>query len=187
MTRTSSGQLIAENESLTCFFCNKPGNDLRQVMTWTVNEQVRKCAFIVQDSLLLSKLARGDMIAQEAKYHPVCLLALYRTAAQRQAIQFDANIGSSKQRSEMNVESVALAELIAYMEDVRSSELTPSVFKLSDLIKVYSSHLQKHQVGFINKVNSSRLTDRLMENYHGLVSFNHGREVLLTFNEHIYR
>jgi hypothetical protein len=122
MTHTSSGQLIAENESLTCFFCNKPGNDLRQVMTWTVNEQVRKCAFIVQDSLLLSKLARGDMIAQEAKYHPVCLLALYRTAAQRQAIQLDANIGSSKQRSEMNVESVALAELIAYMEDVRSSE-----------------------------------------------------------------
>jgi hypothetical protein len=121
------------------------------------------------------------MIAQEAKYYPVCLLALYRTAAQRQPIQFDANIGSSKQRSEMNV------ELIAYMEDVRSSELTPSVFKLSDLIKVYSSHLQKHQVGFINKVNSSRLTDRLMENYHGLVSFNHGREVLLTFNEHIYR
>jgi hypothetical protein len=187
MMRTSSGQLIAENESLTCFFCNKPGNDLRQVMTWTVNEQVRKCAFIVQDSLLLSKLARGDMIAQEAKYHPVCLLALYRTAAQRQAIQLDANIGSSKQRSEMNVESVALAELIAYMEDVRSSELTPSVFKLSDLIKVYSSHLQKHQVGFVNKVNSSRLTDRLMENYHGPVSFNHGREVLLKFNEHIYR
>jgi hypothetical protein len=69
------------------------------------------------------------------------------------------------------------------MEVVRSSELTPSVFKLSDLITLYSSHLQKQQVSFINKVNFLRLKDRLMENYPGMTSVNHGREVLKTFNE----
>jgi hypothetical protein len=86
MTRTSSG-LVAENESLTCSFCSKPGNDLQQVMTWTVNEQAHKCASLVQDNLLLSKLAHGDMLAQEAKYHPVCMLALYCSAAHRQPLQ----------------------------------------------------------------------------------------------------
>jgi hypothetical protein len=121
------------------------------------------------------------MIAQEAKYHPVCLLALYRTAAQRQPIQFDANIGSSKQPSEMNVESVALAELIAYMEDVRSSELTPSVFKLSDLIKLYSSHMQKQQAGFINGLllQTERQANGKLPWTDICQSFN---EVLLTFS-----
>ena len=183
-TRTSSG-ITDEIDNLLCFFCNERGKDLRQVMTWPVDEQVRKCAAITHDNMLLSKLARGDMIAQEAKYHPVCLLALYRTAAQKQPEQFDVNVGTSDQPSEMDVNSLALAELIAYMEDVRSTEFAPSVFKLSELTKLYSSQLQKHHIGSNSKVNSSRLKDRLMENYPGLTSVNHGRDVLLTYSEHI--
>jgi len=46
------------------FFCNLPGTDLRLVMKFAVSDRV-------QDSMLLAKLATGDMIATEAKYHPV--------------------------------------------------------------------------------------------------------------------
>ena len=47
-----------------CFFCDLPGTDLRLVMKFAVNDWV-------QDSMLLAKLAPGDMIATEAKYQPV--------------------------------------------------------------------------------------------------------------------
>ena len=67
--------------STVCFFCEKGGSDLRQVMTTKVDERVRKCAHLLADSLLLGKLSAGDMIATEAKYHPGCLLALYDRAS----------------------------------------------------------------------------------------------------------
>jgi hypothetical protein len=94
-------------------------------MTWPLDEQVHKCATITHDSMLLGKLACGDMIAQEAKCHPGYLLALYCTGAQKQPEQFAVNIDTSDQPSEMGANSLALAELIAYMEDVINSEFAP--------------------------------------------------------------
>jgi len=49
-------------------------------MTFAVDDKVRKCAALLQDSMLLAKLASGAMIATEAKYHPSCLLNLYYKA-----------------------------------------------------------------------------------------------------------
>ena len=34
----------------------------------------------LQDFDLLAKLSEGDMIAQDAMYHPLCLLAFYKKA-----------------------------------------------------------------------------------------------------------
>ena len=32
---------------LACFFCDLPGTDLRQVMTFAVDDRVRKCAHVL--------------------------------------------------------------------------------------------------------------------------------------------
>ena len=34
----------------------------------------------LEDFDLLAKLSEGDMITQDAKYHPLCLLAFYKKA-----------------------------------------------------------------------------------------------------------
>ena len=44
----------------TCFFCDETEDDLRQVMTFQLDERVRQCASIVNDCILSGKLAGGD-------------------------------------------------------------------------------------------------------------------------------
>ena len=67
-----------DKRTAVCFFCDKPGDNLRQVMTFQLDERVRKCASLIGDNVLLGKLMAGDLVALEAKYHPGCLLSLYR-------------------------------------------------------------------------------------------------------------
>ena len=45
---------------------------------------------------------------------------------------------------------IALAELVAYIDDLRMSADVAPVFKLSDLVKLYSSRLE--QLGVYSKV-----------------------------------
>lgn len=63
----------------TCFFCDLPAgsHNLHDVTTLAMGEKVEECALVLSDNRLLAKLAVGDMIAVEAKYHLHCLAKLY--------------------------------------------------------------------------------------------------------------
>jgi hypothetical protein len=123
-TRGSSGSVCVQFTPL-CFFCEKEGSDLRQVLTQKVDAGVRECATLLEDSMLLGKFVHGDMIATEAKYHPGCLLALYEKASKVQKTQaFERN----ESHLELQADSLALAEVIAYIEGSKLYEATPSVF-----------------------------------------------------------
>ena len=65
-----------------CFLCNEPaGSDtLHRACTHDIDAKVRKCAMELEDTDLLAKLAPGDMVALEAKYHTKCLAKLYNRA-----------------------------------------------------------------------------------------------------------
>ena len=147
-------------DTLTCFFCDKPGDDLRQVMTFQLDQRVRKCTSVTGDSELLGKLVAGDMIATEAKYHPGCLLSLYRRASLMQSSGSEDTDASGI--TVPNSESLALAVVIAYIEDTNCNGETPSVFKLSELGNFYTELLQKHGVNLHAKLNISRFKDRLL-------------------------
>ena len=51
-------------------------SDLREAMTMKLDQRLRDCAATLQDEQLLTNLS-GDVIAQEFKYQPDCLAALY--------------------------------------------------------------------------------------------------------------
>ena len=82
-TRSSTSKDAVENDDLLCFFCGKgkPQN-LRRASTFKLNKKVRECAVTLQDFDLLAKLSEGDMIVQDAMYHPLCLLAIYKNQSQ---------------------------------------------------------------------------------------------------------
>ena len=67
-----------ENES-KCFFCNNVAgpSGLHKASTFEIDRSVRESAIKLKDTDLLAKLAGGDMVAIEAKYHLTCLAALY--------------------------------------------------------------------------------------------------------------
>ena len=45
--------------------------------TYNIDAEVRQCALELEDERLTARLAGGDMIAIEAKYHLRCLVDLY--------------------------------------------------------------------------------------------------------------
>lgn len=89
LTRSVSGTVATDFTSL-CFFCEAVGtskDNLRQAMTDRIDMNVRKCAKILQDNMVLAKLASGDMSAREHKYHSGCLTMYYYRASKVQSVE----------------------------------------------------------------------------------------------------
>jgi len=62
-----------------CFFCDREAGTagLHDVTTMGMDQTVRMYATELKETRLLAKLAPGDMVALEAKYHKTCLCDLY--------------------------------------------------------------------------------------------------------------
>ena len=68
---------VTDNENL-CFFCEKEIDKAdRKAMTKNIYERLKTCATLLQDTKLLAKLSAGDLVAQEVKYHLICLTSVY--------------------------------------------------------------------------------------------------------------
>ena len=61
-----------------CLLCENisPESDLLQVMTMHLNDRLHECAQTLSDGKLLAQLSGADAIAQELKYHHLCLVWL---------------------------------------------------------------------------------------------------------------
>ena len=123
LTRSVSGTVATDFTSL-CFFCESAGtskDNLRQAMTDKIDTNVRKCAEILQDNMVLAKLASGDMAAREHKYHSGCLTMYYYRASKVQLIEMPlADAENAGAAVHLNAESLALAEVMGYMEEIRT-------------------------------------------------------------------
>ena len=98
-------------------------------MTKVIGERVKRCATKILDEKLLAKVASGDLVASDAKYHAKCLVALYNSADR---------VKTSEQIDSCTTEAHyarAFAELNAFIEDTLTDREEHSpVFKLSDLV-----------------------------------------------------
>ena len=82
-------------------------------------------------------------------------------------------------------EALALADVMAHIENRRILDATPAVFKLTELSKLYCASLVRYKVPASSKTHSSRLRERLLANCPELTSVPHGRDVFLTFEQDI--
>ena len=93
-------------------------------------------------------------MAQDAQYHPQCLVSLYIRARE------------TKCTEESDVDAVnygiALAELVSYIEDTRMDELVSPVFKLTDLVKLYSTRLEQLGTKVLGRIHSTKLKNRIL-------------------------
>ena len=163
-----------------CFFCNESGGEMHKASTENIDSRVRECATKLCDTALLAKLATSDMHALDAQYHRKCLISLYNRM--RKHCRDD---GSFSGDNSMSVEAVALAELVSYMEESALDDDTVPVFKLSDLIKLYTERLRQLGVEVSSRINSTRLKNRLLTAVPDLRAHVSGKEVLLTYDNDI--
>ena len=164
-----------------CFFCYNPAgaDGLHEVETFQLDSRVRTCAELLQDTELLSRLSTGDMIALKAKYHNKCLASLYNRARRHKD---EEKRGSDK---ETVISGIAFAEIVMYIEEARLDDSTTPVFKLTDLVKLYSSRMEQLGIKLDNKVHSTRLKERLMAHIPHLQAQTQGMDVLLAFSDDI--
>ena len=155
--------------------CFEPASSacLHNASTYDIDRKVCKCALELEDSLLQSKLAPGDMIAFEAKYHGRCLVGLYNRARKARAMHVSED--------HADLHGIAFAEYVAYIEDFRMEEGVAPVFKLADLAHLYKVHLEQLGVAIEGRVHTSRLKLRLLSVFPDLTAHLQGRNVMLSF------
>jgi hypothetical protein len=127
--------------SLLCFFCDKCTGEskepLHSVSTMDMDNRIRQIALDLQEESLLAKLSAGDMVALEAKYHKSCLTSICNRARSSRSHELRAN-----EKDSNVLHGIVLAELVSYIEYTREETNSLSVFKLSDLSKMYASRLE---------------------------------------------
>ena len=163
-----------------CFFCGKSeaGSTLHNVSTFDVDIRVRQCALKLQDKPLLAKLSAGDLIAHEAKYHAQCLASLYNKAR---------DMKTEVSNEDGVNHGIAFAGLISYIEEVRiakDSVIAP-VFKLSDLVSLYTSRLEQLGTHTTGRVHSTKLKNRILSYFPDMTAHKQGRDVVLVCNEDV--
>ena len=120
------------------------------------------------------------MVAVRAKYHARCLAAQYNRAREHD------KGSSSELNSQSEAHSIALADLIAEIQNSRYGQPHTTVFKFWDLRKVYCKRLIREGLAEeTQEIHSMRLKERLIEAIPGLTAYSKGREVLLAFTEDI--
>ena len=147
-----------------------------------LNDRVKGCAKTLNDGNLLAKLSGGDVVAQELKYHPACMVALYNKERDYLRVQEQ----ESAQEHWKEVYPIAFSELVTHIcgKKMSSDGTDPPIFKLSDLTKLYKQRLK--QLGVDSpEVNSSRFKERLLCHIPGLLVQNQGRDVMLAFEKDV--
>ena len=170
-----------------CFFCDLSDSqeNLHAASTLEVDRKVRECASLVNDNKLIGKLALGDMVATEAKYHSKCLVGLYNQARKVKCCSGNGSSSMSVSPSyePIDIEELAFAELIAFIDESLQVE-EPAVLKLSDLVKFYSSKLSELG-GEQPRINATRLKTRVLAAFPDLTAHAQGREVLFVLSHEI--
>ena len=174
---------VSSSESPVCFFCDNTASTekgpLHLVQSFRLYQRVRRCASMLEDSYLHAKLQNGDLIAQDAMYHKVCLSNLYRSASYK---QLEGNFSDSERK----LQGIVFGEVVAFIEEslMASTEQIPA-FKLSDLIKLYVARLSALSVHLETTVLSTRFKKRLLLQFQDMPAYNDKKEVLLVFNHDV--
>ena len=169
-----SDEARREHAKAHCFFCEKSAQlkePLHGVTLLQVDHRVRRIATETQDPCILAKLSEGDMIAIDAVYHSICLSSYHNK--ERSSNKSDGS------NSDNVLKGVALAEVVSYIEE-EIAEKRNQVFKMTDLIKLYTNRLEQLGVVVDTCVNSTHLKERILTLLPDLIAEIEGRDTYIS-------
>ena len=80
-------------------------------------------------------------------------------------------------------QAIALAELVTYIEDTQAENEIVPVFKLKNLVRMYSTKVEQLGTSLNGHVNSTHLKNRLLAHFPYLQAHKDGQDIFLVFNE----
>eukprot|EP00794_Sanderia_malayensis_P011697 gene11697-12916_t len=132
-----------------------------------VDSRVRRVATETQDTRILAKLSEGDMIAIDAVYHSVCLSSYYN----KERSSYESDVPNSNSV----MKGIALAEVVSYIKE-EISEKRNTIFKMTDLIRLYTNRLEQLGVAVDARVNSTHLKERILALSPDVIAETKGRD-----------
>ena len=121
------------------------------------------------------------MIADDAMYHRNCYMDLRNRHRSHQR-----KINNQHKLNKVSVDSLVLAELVAYIKETSDDSENVIVSKLSDLTEKYKIRLAEIRgVARDDNFRSHTLKNKLLEHIPELWAEKRGKEVFLTLNENI--
>eukprot|EP00794_Sanderia_malayensis_P002132 gene2132-2419_t len=131
----------------------------------------------MRESMLLAKLAQGDLHSRDTCYHKSCFNSFtnkYRSFAKKE----------SPQRNQRNKESIAYAKLVMYIEENFSNRQETALYsKLSHLAIYYVDLLKQQNADIPERVNTTRFKECLIDLSPSLCANQKGRDVYLAYKD----
>ena len=180
-SRSKIPRKVQETKAQECLFCGTKEGELREAVTMQVNKRINECAKTISDKKLLAKLS-ADVIAQELKYHPACLVALYN----EERPYLKEKEQEKAQEHWKEAYPIAFSKLVTYISEMKndSDSRDPLIFKLADLTTLYKQRLEQLSVESPD-VHSTRLKDQLLFHIPKMQAHRKGRDVLLAFEDDV--
>ena len=112
--RKSKRQRTSHNsDQNSCMFCSEISGTLHNCTTMKLDQDIRRMATDLQDSLLLARISSGDLMAIEAKYYFNCLSAFKN---KYQSTQGPQKSSSNSQEKEV-IQAQVFAGLTLYIKE----------------------------------------------------------------------
>lgn len=173
---------IVKPKEIKCFICKKEGTKkepLHLSETPDFYNTIKSYAEILCDTELLAVLyTQGDLIAQEGRYHRLCLSRLYTAARKKSSSKKEHEVDE-----EIACEGLAFADLLMYMEGELKRFQRNCVFRMGQLRKLYKSRLTqllgREPEG---EIQTQRFRQKILTHFTDLKEHKSGKEYILLPN-----
>ena len=95
----------------------------------------------------------------------------------------DAKLSEETDSDKAN-HGIALGELVCYIDETQAYSEVPPLFKITDLIHLYSNRLQQLGTNITGRVHST-MNNRILGYFSDLESHKQGWEIVVVFNKDI--
>lgn len=161
-----------------CFLCTSPAMwnmSLRRCETKEIYEHIKKAAKSVGEWRTVGILVTdGDLIAQEAKYHPKCVVRIYNKSRR-------AECKNEEDREVMACEGMAFADLLIFIQ-AKLDESPDFVFKMGKLMKQYQERIDMLldlPLGTTKHIHTTRTRMKILAHFPHLKALKSGREYVV--------
>ncbi len=138
-----------------CLFCNETtSKDDHSFQKDSITEDIHDKAVSLGEDRIVARLAEGDLVAIEAKYHRNCYTKFNRR-------HYEMQMNTKQCQGTQDTEIIVENELLQFVNDEIAGGCR--IFALQDLTDMMTERLEQHEIR--KKVNCTRLKKRVLENF----------------------
>ena len=128
--------------------------------------------FVIRVMVISTKHQQFRSIPKYAVYHTKCLVNFYNRARRKYSTE------NVEHQSASQLNAIAFAEVVSYIEGLRECQETVPVFLLAELGKMYCNIIEDLGGDQTARLHTTRLKEKLEAEIPDLVPYKQGRDIV---------